>query len=113
VSAEARYVVAADALADRRDALFSGEAPVLYTVGTGTLGRVELGPGRVVLVGGVPGGGKTALAMQFVIDALRATPTLRAVVANVEMPPGVLLDRQLARLAGVPLLAITHRRLVY
>lgn len=111
MSTEARYTVAADALADWRDALFSGVAPVLYPVGTGALGRVELGPGRVVLVGGLPGGGKTALAMQLAIDALRGAPTLRAVVANVEMTPAVLLDRQLARLAGVPLDAIARRKL--
>ena len=50
MSTKARYIVAADALADWRDALFSGAAPVLYPVGAGALGRVELGPGRVVLV---------------------------------------------------------------
>ena len=111
MSTKARYTVAADALADWRDALFSGAAPTLYLVGTGGLARVELGPGRVVLVGGLPGGGKTALAMQLVIDALRAAPTLRAVLANVEMTPAVLLDRQLARLAGVPLDAIARRKL--
>ena len=111
MSTKARYTVAADALSDWRDVLFSGAAPVLYPVGAGALGRVELGPGRVVLVGGLPGGGKSALAMQLVIDALRAAPTLRAVVANVEMTPAVLLDRQLARLAGVPLDAIARRKL--
>ena len=39
-----------------------------------------------------PGAGKTAFAMQAVTDALRLTPTLRVLVANVEMPPAVLLD---------------------
>ena len=34
------------------NALYSGTGPTLYPVGTGTLGRVELGPGRVVLVPG-------------------------------------------------------------
>lgn len=111
MSAKARYTVAADALANWRDALFCGAAPVLYPVGTGALSRVELGPGRVVLVGGLPGGGKTAVTMQCVVDALRSVPHLRAVVANVEMTPTVLLDRQLARLAGVPLDAIARRKL--
>ena len=41
--------------------------------------------------------------MQCVVDALRLSPTLRAVVCNVEMPPEVLLDRQLSRLSGVAL----------
>ena len=49
--------------------------------------------------------------MQFVVEALERTPTLRALVCNVEMPPAVLLDRQLARLAGIDLTAIRHRRL--
>ena len=51
MSTKARYIVAADALADWKDSLFSGAAPVLYPVGAGALGRVELGPGRVVLIG--------------------------------------------------------------
>ena len=49
--------------------------------------------------------------MQLLVDALRMTPDLRAVVCNVEMPPGVLLDRQLARLSGIDLTLIRHRRL--
>ncbi len=32
------------------------------------------------------------------VDALQLTPTLRAVVCNIELPPAVRLDRQLARL---------------
>ena len=49
--------------------------------------------------------------MQAVVDALRLTPTLRAVVCNIEMPPSVLLDRQLARLSGVDLTTIRYRQL--
>ncbi|MBI4717163.1 MAG: AAA family ATPase [Planctomycetes bacterium] len=111
MSAKAHYTVGADVLTDWKDSLFNGTAPRLYRVGTGGLQSVELGPGRVVLVGGLPGGGKTALAMQLVVDALRAEGGLRAVVCNVEMTPGVLLDRQLARLSGVPLDAIRRRQL--
>ncbi|MEW6200052.1 MAG: DnaB-like helicase C-terminal domain-containing protein [Planctomycetota bacterium] len=107
----AKYQTAADLFDAWRDALFTGAASPLYAVGTGALATVEIGPGRVVLVGGLPGGGKTALAMQWVIDALRAVPTLRAVVANVEMSAAVLLDRQLARLSGVPLDVIAKRKL--
>ncbi|NOT01127.1 MAG: AAA family ATPase [Phycisphaerales bacterium] len=111
MSTNARYTTAADAMTGWRDGVLSGTAPVLHAVGTGAMNRVELGPGRVVLIGGLPGGGKSALAMQFVVDALRNDETLRAVVCNVEMTPGVLLDRQLARLSGVPLDAIARRRL--
>jgi replicative DNA helicase len=49
--------------------------------------------------------------MQCVTDALRLTPDIRAVVCNVEMALGALLDRQLARLSGIDLNAIRHRRL--
>ena len=75
------------------------------------MSRIEIGPGLVTLLGGAPGAGKTAFVMQAVVDALRLTPTLRAVVCNIEMPPGVLLDRQLARLSGVDLTTIRYRRL--
>jgi replicative DNA helicase len=109
--ANASFIVGADALADWRDDVLSGKPPVLFPVGTGELSRLEIGPGTVTLIGGAPGAGKTAFAMQVVIDALRLTPTLRAVVCNVEMGPAVLLDRQLARLSGIDLSAIRHRRL--
>ena len=49
--------------------------------------------------------------MQLTIDALRLTPTLRAMVCNIEMPPAVLLDRQLARLSGIDLTTIRYRKL--
>lgn len=43
--------------------------------------------------------------------ALRLTPTLRAVVCNVEMGAPLLLDRQLSRLSGIDLTTIRYRRL--
>ena len=89
----------------------SGKPPVLFPVGTGELARIEIGPGLVTLLGGAPGAGKTAFTMQAVIDALRLTPTLRAVVCNIEMGPATLLDRQLARLSGIDLTLIRYRRL--
>src|SRR5215813_9297470 len=92
---DASFVCAADALASWRDDVLSGKPPVLFPVGTGELARLEIGPGLVALIGGAPGAGKTAFTMQLLVDALRLTPTLRAVVCNVEMPPAVLLDRQL------------------
>jgi len=106
-----RYITAADAIADWRESVYSGTEPTLYPVGVNGLERVEVGPGRVVLIGGAPGSGKTALVMQMTIDALRAMPGLRGVVANIEMTPAVLLDRQLARLSGVPLDLIAKRKL--
>jgi replicative DNA helicase len=108
---KAQFLSAADAIAVWRDDVLSGTPPTLYPAGTGELARLEIGPGLVTLLGGAPGAGKTALSMQLVVDALRSTPTLRAVVCNIEMPPAVLLDRQLARLTGIDLTTIRHRRL--
>jgi replicative DNA helicase len=109
--AEARFQTAADVLDSWRDDVLTGKPPTLYSAGTGELARVEIGPGQVTLFGGAPGAGKTAFTMQLVTDALRMTESLRAVVCNVEMAPAVLLDRQLARLAGIDLSLIRHRKL--
>jgi replicative DNA helicase len=49
----------------------------------------------------MPGSGKTALAMQLVVEALRHTDGLRALYACCEMTAAALLDRQLARLSGI------------
>lgn len=108
---KANFQAAADVLEGWRDDLQSGNPPTLFPIGAGDLARVEIGPGLVTLLGGPPGVGKTAFVMQAVVDALRLTPELQAVVCNVEMPPTVLLDRQLARLSGVNLSLIRHRRL--
>jgi len=104
------FQTAADAFDGWRDDVFDGSPPTLWPVGAGDLARLEIGPGLVTLFGGAPGAGKTAFVMQAVTDALRITPTLRALVANVEMPPRVLLDRQLARLSGIDLETIRYRR---
>lgn len=108
---EPRYITGADALASWREDVLTGKPPVLYPVGAGELARLEIGPGIVWLLGGAPGAGKTALSMQLLLDALRLTPHLRAAVCNIEMPPTELLNRQLARLSGVDLSTIRHRRL--
>jgi replicative DNA helicase len=107
----ANFEAAADAMGAWRDDILTGKPPTFYPVGTGELGRLEIGPGLVALLGGAPGAGKTAFTMQLAVDALRLTPTLRACVLNVEMPAPVLLDRQLSRLSGVDLTTIRYRRL--
>ena len=109
---KAKYVRATDAFDSWRDDLLIGQPPTFYRIAeTGPLHRIEIGPKLITLIGGAPGSGKTAFVMQAVFDALRLNPTLRAVVCNIEMPPGVLLDRQLARLSGVPLSVIRHRQI--
>jgi len=106
----ANYSTAADVFHEWREDLLTGKTPELWSVGDGELGRVEIGPGLVTLIGGAPGAGKTALTMQLVVDALRRNPTVRAMVANVEMPSDVLLDRQLARLSGIDATTIRRRQ---
>jgi replicative DNA helicase len=104
-------MIAGDLLHRWRDDILSGMPPTLYPVGDGDLARLEIGPGLVTLIGGAPGAGKTAFSMQLLLDSLRLTTSLKAVVCNIEMPPDVLLDRQLARLSGIDLTLIRRRRL--
>ena len=108
----AKYIVASDAIDDWKDDVLTGNPPVFFRIAEGgPLANIEIGPKQIALIGGAPAAGKTALLMQGVVDALRLRPTLRAVVCNVEMPPEVLLDRQLSRLSGIPLDDIRFRRL--
>ena len=104
------FQTAADCFDGWKDDVLTGTPPVFYPVGSGELARLEIGPGLVVLLGGAPGAGKTAFVMQLTTDGLRLTPTLRALVCCVEMPPAVLLDRQLARLSGIDLDTVRYRR---
>jgi replicative DNA helicase len=107
---QANYAIAADIFDGWKDDVLTGSPPTLFRVGAGELGRIEVGPGLVTLLGGAPGAGKTAFTMQLVTDGLRLTPALRSLVCNVEMSPRVLLDRQLARLSGIDLRTIRYRR---
>jgi replicative DNA helicase len=108
---KATYQTAADVFDDWRDDVLKGTPPVFYPVGTGELSHIEIGPKLVTLIGGAPGAGKTAFTMQCVVDALRLTESLRILVCNIEMPPAVLLDRQLARLSGIDAATIRYRKL--
>ena len=67
------------------------------------LSELRIGPGMVTLIGAQPGAGKTVLTGQIVLDALRTEGQehLRTLNGNVEMSPGVLLNRFLARVTGV------------
>ncbi len=110
MTTKAHFTTAADTFDGWKDDVLAGSPPVLWPVGSGQIARLEIGPGLVALLGGAPAAGKTAFAMQLVTDALRLTPTLRSLVCNVEMPPHVLLDRQLSRLSGIDLGTIRYRR---
>ena len=91
--------------------VFDTTPPPTWKIGT-AFDHVEIAPGRIVLIGGAPGAGKTALITQWTFDGLDLNPKLRAVIANVEMSPSRLLDRQLARLSGVPLTTIRRRQVI-
>jgi replicative DNA helicase len=73
---------------------------------------LDLRPGRVILLGAPPGTGKTTLTLQLVSSVLANHPKLRAVVGNVEMAAGSLVEKLLARLAGVRLDALMNRELL-
>ena len=103
----AKFVTGEAVFAGWRDNVLTGTGPIVFPH---TLPVPEISPGHVTLIGGAPGAGKTALVMACVVEALRHTGTLRALVANVEMSPAALLDRQLARLSGLEAEVIRHRR---
>ena len=85
--------------------LLSGKKPVFYYTGI----PLGLSAGRLVVIGAPPGRGKTAFCNQIGFDALRYQKNLRLLIANVEMSPAVLLERELARVSGVSLTAIQRR----
>jgi replicative DNA helicase len=70
---------------------------------------LDVRPGRLLLFGGAPGTGKTAMLLQLAIDLLRLNESVRLLVANVEMAPQLLVDRIVARLSAVSLTAIADR----
>jgi replicative DNA helicase len=105
---QAHFVAGSELFARWQDDICSGAGPVLYQH---AFPYPEIGPGRVVLIGGPPGGGKTAFVMQQTIEMLRFQPDVRVLVANCEMAPETLLDRQLARLSGINAELVRHRRL--
>ena len=87
-----------------------GEPPVRYAL-LAPFTALDVRPGRLILFGGAPGGGKTAAILQVGIDLLRTNPAARLLVANVEMVPALLVERVASRLAAVPLTAIADRTL--
>ena len=104
------FQLARDVYTPWRDGIQSAEAPTFYPVGSGGLAEIEIGPKRLTLLGGPPGQGKTALTMQWVVDALTDSSSLRALVCNVEMDALALFDRQLARLTSIDLSTIRRRK---
>ncbi len=104
------YITGADLLGSWFADVERGEAPVRYALPEPFAG-LDVRPGRLILFGGAPGGGKTAALVQVGIDLLRQNESARLLVANVEMIPALLIERTASRLSGVPLTAIADRTL--
>jgi replicative DNA helicase len=105
---QARFTAGSELFTVWGENVRSGKGPVLYRH---AFPHPEVGPGLVTLIGGAPGGGKTAFTTMMGIEMLRFQPELRVLIANCEMSPEALLNRQLARLSGIDAEAVRHRRL--
>ena len=86
------------------DNLLHGAPPVIYETGI-----VPVRQGEAWGLTARPGAGKTTLVMGMTFDALHAHPDLCAVVANVEMSWRQLVEKEVARLSGVPYAQIQSR----
>jgi replicative DNA helicase len=104
------FTTAADLFGTWYSDVEHGEPPVRFVL-PAPFGSLDVRPGRLLLIGGPPGVGKTAALLQVGIDLLRLNPTARLLVANVEMVPTLLVERIVSRLSSVPLTAIADRAL--
>ena len=78
---------------------------------TCNLSRLPLRRTAVITIGGQAGSGKTAAMCQGLFDAMRmpGQENLTFLCLNVEMPPAMLIERQLGRIAGVDATALQRR----
>lgn len=83
--------------------------PVRYQVGKDGFEKIYLAPGRLLAIGGPPGISKTSLVCCMTFNALHYDKTLKAIICNTEVPPQVMLNRELARVSTVPLTAIQQK----
>lgn len=104
------YTTGADLFGSWFAAFHVGEPPVRFKLAE-PFAALDVRPGRLILLGGAPGGGKTAALVQMGIDLLRLNESARLLVANVEMVPALLVERVASRLSGVPLTGIADRTL--
>jgi replicative DNA helicase len=106
------FATVTDLFAGWRADVLSDDPPACWSIGDPTFEHVEVVPGRIVLLGGAPGSGKTALLMQWSGGILASEADARIMIANVEMSPGQLLCRMLSRLSRVNLTAILKRQVM-
>lgn len=78
-----------------------GEIPKPFTL-SGAFHGLELGPGEITVLGGTPGIGKTAAAMQIVSELRRNHPDLPICIANAESSFDSMLMREIGREMTIP-----------
>jgi replicative DNA helicase len=105
------FATVAELFGGWKDDLLSDDPPATWSIGDPVFDHVEVAPGRIVLLGGAPGSGKTAMLLQWLGGILDTEPDARILLANVEMSAGQLLARMLARISGVPLTAIRRHEI--
>lgn len=104
-----RGVMLNEFLGDLINDVLTGDPPPEYQFTETKWGTLALRPKQITGVGGSPNCGKTGLGLQMVTGALLRDPSLRAIIACVEMSEQVLMERTLARLSGVYLTKILER----
>jgi replicative DNA helicase len=92
-------------LSSYRKTVTSRERPPMWSAGP-LFEHLVLAPGRLLLLAGPPGSGKSALVLQWLVEALTRNEELSCYLANVEMDPTVLLHRLVARQAQINLHAL-------
>ena len=96
------HIMASAVLTDLFPKLFSNTiTPVFRVAEHGALADFILPPGHIIVLGGMPGVGKSSFIFQVLADFLRLNVDCRALIANVEMDPEELLTREISRLSGV------------
>jgi replicative DNA helicase len=73
------------------------------------LSKVPIAPGEITVVGGGSGDGKSVLLNQLAFNAMFLQKKLRVLIANVEMSPPAMLEREISRLSGVDHTSIRKR----
>jgi replicative DNA helicase len=106
------FATVTDLIAGWRADILSDDPPACWSIGHPTFEDVEVTPGRILLLGGAPGSGKTALFMQWSGGILDTEADARIMIANVEMSPSQLLSHTLSRLSRVNLTAIVKRQVM-
>jgi len=107
-----KYTTGADLLGPWLADVERGEPPMRYAIGA-PFDAFDVRPGRALMFAGAPGTGKSAALTQMSVDLLRLNESVRALIANVEMSPALLIERAVSRLSGVPLTAISDRALTH